>query len=465
MRFRFVSICAAITIIAVLGILPGRTSTALGQTSNLEIELQNVFDQIEALKAADAEIPAELYNRYFEIEAELNPNFEDEARNTVTLDDEDSTSFRCPGQPLPLPAVGDSLVIGSETYTNVGDNCACSRRSDGSTRGGRDRVYSILVTEPSRLIIKTCWSSGFDTWLCVYRNSCCNPDSLVASNDNSTLCGPSSLKSAINQCFEDSGRYYIVVDGYNATATGHFRLAIVNLGADDCGPTPEFPCPEIFTRHEEPEEGVEGVCGQANYVEEPCPAGYCGIIEPAYDVDVYSFDLFECSVVTLRVWANDTYGHHGYGKGLDSKLRVFSGYACDHPLYINDNIGTEVDGEPWLDDSQVITTCLRPGRYWAEVTGRDTTTGDYEFTISCQPCQPVSPLGDVQVQNMGNDKFCLSWPNAGVPIYYVWRLDGGNWMLVGTTYKTEFCEVLPGANGTPYYEVYTDPCGHPVAPN
>lgn len=456
MRINISGFCVAAMMAVTLLIAP--VPPAAAQTLGLEAQLQSLYDEIEALKAADQEIPAELYARFFEIEAQLYPQ-EWDWPERQTMDEERREEDACPGVHLDLPAPNDSVIVGGETYL-LNDMCTACRGN-----GAKDAIYSIDIPQPTRLIIKLCYSSGFDTYLCVYRDECCNPNNLEVRNDNSPMCGANSFKSAVNHCFLDSGRYYIVVDGYNMTANGHFRLAIINVPDITCGPTPEFDCPEFFAQHEEPSEGVESVCGQGNVIPDPCPSNYCGIIEPAGDVDVYSFTLTECKVVTLRVFANDTYGHSGYLKGLDSKLRLFSGPACDHVLYENDNVGGEVEGLPWGDDSQIITACLRPGTYYAEVTGVGGTTGDYEFTTSCVDCPPVEPYGPIEVVNEGEGKFCVSWPPSGAAIYYIWRFVGQGWILVGTTYETEFCETLEPGRPVPFYEVYTDPCGRPLPPN
>ncbi|MDD5088605.1 MAG: hypothetical protein PHI18_07400, partial [bacterium] len=363
------------------------------QTASLEAQLQSLYEQIASLKAAEQEIPADLYQRYFEIEAQLYPVSEERPEPSAT-DEERREEDSCPGVHLDLPAVNDSVIVAGETYL-LNDMCTACRGN-----GARDAIYNVDIPTPTRLLIKLCYSSGFDTYLCVFRDVCCHPDYRVARNDDSPICGENSFKSAINFCFEDSGRYYIVVDGYDLDANGHFRLAIINLGNVDCGPTPHFDCPDFYTQHEEPVEGVESVCGQSFAIPDPCPSTYCGIIEPMGDVDVYSFTLNECKVVTLRVFANDTYGHYGYFEGLDPVLRLFSGPACDHVLYENDNVGGQVEGLPWEDDSQIITACLRPGTYYAEVTGGE-TVGSYEFTTSCLDCPAVSPIGPVQVASEG----------------------------------------------------------------
>ncbi|MBU0509383.1 hypothetical protein KKH27_11180 [bacterium] len=457
MRVRLESFCLAAVLVAAV-LLVGPALPALAQTSSLEAQLQSVYDEIEALKASGKEIPAGLYERYFEIESQLYPEEVDWSRDG-SLDQEPGEADSCPGIQLPFPAVGDSVIVAGETYL-MNDRCT-NCRGDGA----RDVVYSINVPAWTRLIIKTCLHpGGFDTYLCVYKNSCCNRDSLVIANDNSSICRPYSFKSYINHCFVDSGRYYIVVDGYNVAANGHYRLAIVRLADVTCGPTPEFDCPEFFADHEEPAEGSESVCGQSNVVEDPCPANYCGIIEPAGDVDVYSFTLNECKVVTLRVFANDTYGHSGYFKGLDSKLRLFSGPACDHPLFENDDVGGQIEGQPWEDDSQIITTCLRPGTYYAEVTSAAADTGDYEFTISCVDCPPIQPYEPIDVVCEGF-RCCASWPSSPDPLYYVWRYAGLQWILVGTTYETEFCETLEPGRPPPQYQVFTSPCGYPQIPS
>lgn len=430
---------------------------ATAQTASLEAQLQSLYDQIESLKAGNQEIPAELYDRYFEIEAQLHPYVSDPSERNL-LDDERREEDQCPGVHLDLPALYDSTIVAGETYLLL-DYCSFCRSA-------KDAIFNIDIVEPTRLIVKLCLEgSGFDTYLCIYRNSCCDLDSQeVRNNDNSEICGEYSFKSAVNHCFLDSGRYYIVVDGYNTTADGHFRLAIINVPDVDCGPTPHFDCPDFYPQHEEPGEGVESVCGQSLVIPDPCPSYYCGIIEPEGDVDVYSFTLTECKIVTLRVFANDTYGHYGYGVGLNPYLRLFSGPACDHPLYENDNIGGQVEGLPWEDDSQIITACLRPGTYFAEVTGVASTTGDYEFTTSCTDCPPVAPLGPVDVVPEGPEKVCLSWPSSGAAIYYIWRYAGPSWILVGTTYETQFCETFPPNRPAPMYQVFDDPCGRPAIP-
>lgn len=354
-----------------IGILLFPVLAVNAQTPDPQAEYARLFEEIETLKAAGGEISAELYEQYFAVEQQLFPSEPDRSRD----DQLDEGSNTCPGLRIVQPAVGQPFNFRDtgQTYTRT-NNCS-------NCRGGRDVFYQLELDRPAWLEISTC-GSMFDTYLCVYQGSCCGTGAtaLFSNDNNPTLCGTNSLKAALSVCFVEAGTYYIVLDGYNIAASGHYALTIRDLPANPCGPIVIPECPADYLRHAEGND--EDVCVSATMA--GCGQGWCGAVDMLGDRDVYRFVLEIPSIVTLSAYANDTPGRSGYTRGLNPRLNLFAGPSCDHAIYANDNFNGTAPN-PVGNDSRIVTRCLSPGVYWAELAG-GATSGRYELTIECTPC-------------------------------------------------------------------------------
>ena len=404
-------------------------------------QLEALWNEIQQLKQQDSEISADLYQRYFELEQQLYP--ERFARGGDRGLDQGMDG--CPGYPIVQPEGLFDWVDYGQTY-NYNNDCTIP-----ACRTGRDVVYSLTVTAQDSLQITTC-GSGFDTYLCIYSGVCCQSGSLVFSNDDSDICGTGSLRSGIRGCFVP-GDYFIVVDGFNQTAQGHYQLNIQSLTGGQCGQNPELECPPDFLQHVEGPD--EGVCEYGTSME--CPARFCGAVDGLGDLDVYNFVLTECTIVILSAWGNDTPGHSGSGHGLDPILNLYT-TECESPIYTNDDV---IGNPPDLTghDSRIITLCLRPATYWVELGG-DETNGLYEFAYDCEPCGEQQPVAGVSRDDSNPNGPCLSWSGDAGFTYYVWRsISGGPWALLATTPNTTYCDSTNPQS--PQYLVFDDPCGSP----
>jgi hypothetical protein len=351
-------------------------SVAAQSTVNTSVqsEYERLYEQIISLRDSGQDVPHELYDRYFELQRQLYPVPEERYPAGQT----DQASDGCPGTTITQPARGTPMNFLDAGQTNNAHNsCAYP-----SCRQGRDVMYKLVLNHAEWLLISTC-GSMFDTYLCVFRDSCCGDTTrrVFFNQDAPELCGRLMLQAAIDTCFLYSGTYYITLDGANAGAYGDYVFRITGRPDRICE-TP-VPCTQGYYQHIESEHPNEGVCETATVVE--CGDGYCGTIDRLGDRDVYRFTLTQCAVVTLSAFGNDTPGQSGYHQGLNPALRLFSGPACDHPIYTNDNV---LNSYPDIqgNDARIVTTGgLRAGSYWLEITGV-ATTGKYEFLITCGPC-------------------------------------------------------------------------------
>jgi hypothetical protein len=403
-----------------------------------------LWNEIQQLKETDGEINAALYDRFFELERTVYPDRSSHEGGRSL----DQGMDGCPGYVIQQPVEGPiDYVDYGQTY-NLNNDCTFPQ-----CRTGRDVIYQLVMTRQDSLQITTC-GSGFDTYLCIFSGACCPAGSgPMFSNDDSPICGANSVRSAVRACFQP-GQYFIVVDGFNGTAQGHYQLNIQSLAGGICGQNPPLECPPDFSQHVE--GGDEGVCEFGTEIS--CPARYCGVIGGLGDLDVYTFTLTNCYIVTLSVWGNDTPGHSSTGHGLNPVLNLYT-TACDRPIYTND----DVEGNPGDitgHDSRIVTLCLRPATYWVEVSGNE-TAGLYEFGLDCAPCPSVPPLDNVQRDVPGPG--CLSWAiQPGATTYYVWRsVQSGPWDLVFTTAETTYCDHT-GSEDVSTYMVFDNPCGNPT---
>jgi hypothetical protein len=350
----------------------------LAQTdmSAAQTEFDQLWNQIRQIKAAGDDVPENLYDRFFELERTLYPS-EYEGRHPDT-DPLDQGSDICPGTVITQPAegTGDSLFVDNGTTLGMNNDCGHQFQvPPGTCAGGRDVFFQLNVMYRDSLEIKTCGSS-FDTYLCLYRDVCCGSlENLVAWNDDSPLCGNRSLKSYITTCV-DSGTYYIVLDGAGISAQGAYRLDIRFFHG--CEPVIPPTCP--YTELPEPEI-VEGACDYGTEIS--CNDGFCSQIDGLGDLDLYTFTIEGCQIVTVSVWADDTPGRTGFGEGLDSYIRLLP-ESCEGPLSINDNFNGVGEGDPVGTDSR-LTKMLQGGTYWIEVSGK-ATMGIYEIFLGCESC-------------------------------------------------------------------------------
>ncbi|MCX6600276.1 MAG: hypothetical protein NT025_01780 [bacterium] len=355
-------------------LLVGTASAQTAAAPDLKTEFDRIFAQIVTLSDADLEVPQALYDRYFELQRNLYP-IPDERHSGGQLD---QGMDGCPGTVITQPPPGQLLNFYDDGQINfMHDNCTYPR-----CRRGNDVHYQLVMNHPEWLLISTC-GSVYDTYLCVFRDSCCADTAarVMVNNNAPQICGTNALQAAISACFLLSGTYYITLDALNSGTTGDYQFRVQSVPDSVC--EVPIPCTQD-SEHVEAQHPNDGVCESGTRVE--CGDGYCGAIDRLGDRDVYYFTLSSCKVVTLSAFADDTRGQSGYNRGLDPALRLFSGPACDHPIYTNDNVGTTYPDDIAGNDARIVTTGeLRAGTYWLEITG-NTTTGKYEFLITCRPC-------------------------------------------------------------------------------
>jgi hypothetical protein len=372
---RTFNLCRLIGIgLVALMLFVGTASPQTAAAPDLKTEFDRIFAQIVTLRDTGLEVPQALYDRYFELQQNLYP-IPDGRHSGGRLD---QAMDGCPGTVITQPPPGQLLDFpdAGQTYTSVND-CHFPRG-----REGRDVHYQLVLNHPEWLLISTC-GSLFDTYLSVFRDSCCadTASRVVFSQDAPEICGPNALQAAISACFLMSGTYYITLDGANPGASGDYQFRVRSIPDSVC--EVPIPCTQGYEQHIEAEHPNDGVCESGTLVE--CGDGYCGAIDRLGDRDVYYFTLSSCAVVTLSAFADDTPARSGYHRGLDPALRLFAGPACDHPIFTNDNVLTNYTDIVGNDARIVTTGGLRAGTYWLEITGK-TTTGKYEFLITCTAC-------------------------------------------------------------------------------
>jgi hypothetical protein len=374
--YRLIGTCF-VTLVLVFGV-----GMAIAQTTapsgNSRADLDRIYQQIVSIRDTDQEVPAELYEQYYAVLKIVDPaNAGREHPGHLDQVGMDG----CPGTLWEQPPVGQ--------VTNFHDDGETTRLRDDCTyprcRQSRDVMFRLVVNHPEYLRFSTC-GSNFDTYLCIYKDVCCADTALhkvfakVQDNDG-VVCGSNIFPAVLDTCLLDTGTYYITLDGSGSGTSGLYVFDIIGLPDEPC---PPLECTEGYYEHIEADHPSDEVC--ENSVTVNCGDGYCGTIDRLGDRDVYHFTLTsECTVVTLSAFANDTPGRSGYNGGLNPKMRLFAGPACDHPIYEND----DVEGSPpniFGNDSRIVTMIgLRPGTYWVELTG-NASIGKYEFLINCMGC-------------------------------------------------------------------------------
>ncbi len=189
-----------------------------------------------------------------------------------------------------------------------------------------------------------------------------------------------------------------------------------------------------------------------------CGDTVCGVVDHDGGPDLLNFTVlgFECKIVTIDAFADDTPGFYPFGLGLNSHLILYDDTTCI-PIIQDDNDGIGSDAR--------LQVCLDPGTYRLRVSGFTSgTVGPWIIATSCEPClQPVCAAPDsvvIQypaVHGFGNplQDVELSWPP--VPFadeYRIFRSSNNNDPLIvtpanfiGTTTNTYFVDenvVAPG---------------------
>ncbi|MBK6909825.1 MAG: hypothetical protein IPH10_02665 [bacterium] len=347
------------------------------QQSPEQAELWRVYQQITDLTATNQDVPAALYNRYFELDRIVNPDQYDSRDEQNPLD---QLTDLCPGGTVACPNPAAPYTFSTSGQTNTAQNNC----SFPNCRWGRDLFFILEVPTRDSITITTC-GSQFDTYLCIFTGACCGQagSTAFASNDNAPdICGvATTLQAGISRCFEP-GTYYVCLDGASVAAFGHYRISVICHGNACIPPITEPECPDDYTQHTEGEfaEGCELYSNTIN-----CGQGFCGQIDQPGDLDLFALTIEDCGrMVYFNVWADDTPGRTGFEGGLDSYLRMWP-VTCEAPLAVDsDHHGAE--GAPEGTDSQ-IQIYLEPGTYFFEVTGEHGTSGPYEVFVGCSSCE------------------------------------------------------------------------------
>jgi hypothetical protein len=376
-----VAVILAFALFAFAGDVSKPAQISQDRRTTLQSEFERVWTQIQQAKTHQQEIEPQVYDRFFELEALLYPErrpVEQGGRHTL-----DQGQDNCPGWVINQTAPGQPFEY-HDFGTNVGYHNSCTL-----CRPGRDLIYTLVVNHTDSIQINTC-GSQYDTYLCIFRDSCCSAGgTLIFSNDDSPVCGTHSITSAVSECF-NPGTYYIVVDGYGAGSVGPYWLSVRGIPGSTCGSEPPIQCPETFRHHTESQQNDEAPCEFGT--EAFCGDRFCGAIDGQGDIDVFYLNVDigperQVGVVsfTFSLYANDTPGHTGYHRGLDPIIQLFSS-PCEAAFYANDDFQGS-NGAPEGHDSRIVTECLPGGTYWLEVSSAG-SVGPYELFVDCDYCGP-----------------------------------------------------------------------------
>ncbi|MCC6476149.1 hypothetical protein IT157_03765 [bacterium] len=208
---------------------PGQAPLSSTQSSDVvtqsaEAEFDALLGQISKMDEQGIDVPQEVYDRYFELEAQLHPEYyEQSARgHAVVLDELEDV---CPGTLVEGPEEGTmTYSVCGQTY-NANNDCTYP-----DCRYGRDVVVRLEVENFQPILITTT-GSRFDTYLCLYMDECCGEEGAVVlerNNNAPNLCNGQFLAAGIQRCVFQ-GTYYIVLDGASPAARGSYCLNITLL--------------------------------------------------------------------------------------------------------------------------------------------------------------------------------------------------------------------------------------------
>lgn len=167
-----------------------------------------------------------------------------------------------------------------------------------------------------------------------------------------------------------------------------------------------------------------------------CGDTVCGLITADTGPDHLNFTVlgFECKLVTIDAFGDDTPGFYPFGQGLNSHLILYDDTTCV-PIIQDDNDGVGSDAR--------VQVCLDPGTYRLRVSnGTSGTTGPWIIATSCSPCvlppcpEPDSVVIVYPAQNGFGNPFQdieLQWPPVpGAIDYQIYGTDDNNDPLIVT---------------------------------
>lgn len=142
-----------------------------------------------------------------------------------------------------IPPVNDACVNAisiTAPYTSATVNTTYATTDVPSTTTvctsqGYNVWYTFTGNAHTQLVTTCDAITDYDTEISVYTGSCASLNSMVqvTCNDDSTLCGVSSVKSAVTWNSLNGTTYYISVSGYTFSGggKGNMRLALTDLGS------------------------------------------------------------------------------------------------------------------------------------------------------------------------------------------------------------------------------------------
>jgi hypothetical protein len=279
----------------------------------------------------------------------------------------------------------------SGTGTNVG-----APNVWGGTAG--DVGYTFTITEDVSLTFESCLpGTDYDTDSYLLLGDPCDGGTEILYNDGDSGCEYASWASGwtIDCGVLAPGTYTLIVSGFSASE-GNFEFS---LTTGDCVCEP-IDC--VGVAEVEPNDGPNG--DPIAYDSIDCGVTVCGTTfttgDTLRDTDWFELVLFEDSELVI-----------------DLEVEEFNGLlfliAADAAtiLYTADNGG-------YCEDEQIVTDCLLAGTYYVWVghngfTGVD-TPANYGLTVSCTPCEWVSPYTACQLPDGDADPWTAATSEVDV---------------------------------------------------
>ena len=192
---------------------------AFGKSTPQEI-LDAALAKINQYDTDGTDVPDDVYAFFFRAEALLHPEYYSERNpNSQALD---QFLDVCPGGTITVPDWEDSdddeyhITSCGQTF-NATNNCTYP-----TCRLGRDVVVTLEIQNYTGALIYT-RGSMFDTYLCLYAESCCgSTDDLFSWNNNAPwMNNGQPLAAGLIECLEP-GTYYLILDGASVAARGSY---------------------------------------------------------------------------------------------------------------------------------------------------------------------------------------------------------------------------------------------------
>jgi hypothetical protein len=335
-----------------------------------------------------------MYGGFRSTDADFNPFAETDIIGTTGFFDVYMSRFTLIPNTDNDECSGAFAIACGETFT--GDT---SGDTDSGGNASNDEFFSFTGNGTTQIVtVSTCNTAAYDTFLRVFED--CTLTNEIAANDDGAGC--SGFTSELSFVSDGTSTYYIMVEGFNAAASGAFTLSV----------TCEDPLPNDFCDTAQPISCGETTMGTTiGATDDSAIAPECGTTVTAPGVwYVYEDTTGLVTDITVSTCSVDT--------DYDTKINVYTGDCGALTCVAGNDDGTNCTNF----QSEVEFQSDGNSTYYILVQGFGGATGNFSLNMECTPVPPPNDMisNAIDVDQIG---FPYTDPDVAMPAA---TTEGGN---------------------------------------